>query len=308
MSRCCSLPFAFVLKPLLRAVGSRAFTPVALGHLRLALFLAAFCLGVVALAHFLVKTIIFFGSSPYSGARAGLRPVRGTERRFFWTHLRGQCASHIFVTDNNVFATSAKQEVDAMDASLATPSPAQQEAFRRRLWAPCKTFLAATLPFEGLLRADVSHVREQKRQERERKAPGAKATGAAHHEASRRFIIPFLLLQSCCSFAATCAPFPSAAPPQPRVPVPRRKHDEWNEAPMPPPAPSPEDWRGARAHAAPGRDDEAPTVASMPFAPAPVADDFDYGGPSATKNAPIPGRRRTTGLTPRGLRQKPRLW
>ena len=37
ISRCCSLPYAFVLKSLLRAVGSRAFTPVAPGHLRLAL-------------------------------------------------------------------------------------------------------------------------------------------------------------------------------------------------------------------------------------------------------------------------------
>ena len=69
---------------------------------------------------------------------------------------------------------------------------------------------------------------------------------------------------------------------------------------MPPPAPSPspEDWRGARARAAPARDDEAPTVAWMPpveipeaFAPAPVARPFDAdepGGPSATEDAPIP--------------------
>jgi len=67
---------------------------------------------------------------------------------------------------------------------------------------------------------------------------------------------------------------------------------------MPPPAPSPEDWRGARAHAAPGRDDDAPTVAWMPrgerpepFAPPPVASPFnadDFGGPMAAEDAPIP--------------------
>ena len=162
MSRCCSMPFAFVVKPLLRAVGSRAFTPVALGHLWLALLLSAFRLGVVAFAHFLVKTIIFFGSGLSAGARVGVRPVRGTENCFFWTYLRCQCASHAFVTHNDVmshndiFATSPKEVVDAMDVSLTTPSPTRQEAFRRRLWAPCKKFLAATFPLEGLLRADVS--------------------------------------------------------------------------------------------------------------------------------------------------------
>ena len=69
MSRCCSMPLAFVVKPLLRAVGSRALMPVALEHLRLALSLSALSLVAVALSHLLVKTIIFFGSSLSGGAR-----------------------------------------------------------------------------------------------------------------------------------------------------------------------------------------------------------------------------------------------
>ena len=98
---------------------------------------------------------------------------------------------------------------------LSTTSPFECVAGRR-----AKFFLTAKLPAEELLVSDVS----QQRRSRD----------------SSRFMIPLLLLHCCCTFVAG-PPFGNVIPWRHAVRAAR-----WKDAPIPPPAPSPGDWCGAR--------------------------------------------------------------
>ena len=129
---------------------------MALGHLRLGLVLAACCSGVFALSHFLANLIIFWGSSLRGGAHGDVQPVRGNQRRLFWTHLRHQCSLHFYLTYDDVFSTIPRNVGNAKDVALENPSPEHHESFRVRCWTPRKKLLTANLPIEDLLRADVS--------------------------------------------------------------------------------------------------------------------------------------------------------
>ena len=94
--------------------------------------------------------------------------MRGKERRSFWTHLRGQCASHFYLTYGDLFSTIPRNVRNAKDVALQNPSPEHHESFRVRCWTPCKKLLTAKVPIEELLRADVSRQRYPRRPLRRR--------------------------------------------------------------------------------------------------------------------------------------------
>ena len=185
-----SMPISSAVAPLLRDVGFTKATSLPLDHLRLGLVVAACCLCVFALSHLLTCAIIYWGS--YCGAPHE-RPVRGAERRSFWTHMREQCSCHFYRTEGDLFSMIPRKirHLKDVEKKLKDASPEHHESFRVRCWTPCKFFLTTKLPFEELLLSDVS----QQRLSRD----------------SSRFMIPLLLLLCCCTFVAG-PPFSNVIP------------------------------------------------------------------------------------------------
>ena len=153
-----SMPLSSAVAPLLRAVGSRNVTSVALGHLPLILVLAAYCLGVFALSHFFASVILFLGSSLRGRAHGDVQPVRDKQRRLSWTHY-DISVLRTFTSTTATYSRRFRETQEMPKTSHQTPSPEKHEFFRTCCWTPCKEFWTAKSTIEELLRADVSRQR-----------------------------------------------------------------------------------------------------------------------------------------------------
>ena len=138
-------------------------------------------------------------------------------------HFGRICVDSVLRTSTSLTATYSRRFSETYETPrtspyrirrLSTTSPFECVAGRR-----ANFFLTAKLPAEELLLSDAS----QQRRSRD----------------SSRFMIPLLLLLCCCTFVAG-PPFGNVIPWRHAVRAAR-----WKDVPIPPPAPSPEDWCGA---------------------------------------------------------------